>query len=35
MAIELLNAFQDKFGKDSLEEVLENYNNFKKYLKEI
>ena len=35
LAIEILNAFQDKFGKDSLEEVLENYNNFKKYLKEI
>lgn len=35
LAIEILNAFQDKFGKDSLEEVLENYNNYKKYLKEI
>jgi chorismate synthase len=35
LAIEILNAFQDKFGKDSLEEVLENYHNYKKYLKEI
>ena len=35
LAIEILNAFQDKFGKDSLEEVLENYNNYKKYLKEV
>jgi len=35
LAIEILNAFQDKFGKDNLEEVLENYNNYKKYLKEI
>jgi len=35
LAIEILNAFQDKFGKDSLEEVLENFNNYKKYLKEI
>jgi len=35
LAIEILNAFQDKFGKDNLEEILESYNNFKKYLKEI
>lgn len=35
LAIEILNAFLDKFGKDSMEEVLENYNNYKKYLKEI
>jgi chorismate synthase len=35
LAIEILNAFQDKFGKDSLEEVLENYTSYKKYLKEI
>ncbi len=35
LAIEILNAFQDKFGKDNLEEILEAYNNYKKYLKEI
>ncbi|MCL4415171.1 MAG: chorismate synthase [Actinobacteria bacterium] len=35
LAIEILNAFQDKFGKDNLKEILESYNNYKKYLKEI
>jgi len=35
LAIEILNVFQNKFGKDNLEEILENYNNYKKYLKEI
>jgi chorismate synthase len=35
LAIEILNTVQKKFGKDSLEEILEAYKNYKKYLKEI
>ena len=35
LSIEILNAVQEKFGKDSIDEILENYNNFKKYIKNI
>lgn len=35
LAIEVLNAFQDKFGRDNINEIIEAYDNFKKYLKKI
>jgi len=34
-SIELASAFIDKFGGDSLEEMLENYNNYIKYIRGI
>ncbi len=35
LSIGLLNAIQEKFGGDSMEEILENFNNYKKYLEDI
>lgn len=35
LSIEILNAVQDKFGKDNIDEILENYNNFRKHIKNI
>jgi len=35
VAIELLNAMQDKFGKDSLAEISLNYKNYRKYIFEF
>jgi len=35
LAIEILNAIQDKFGRDNIEEILKAYNNYKKYIEEI
>jgi chorismate synthase len=35
LATEILNAVQDKFGGDNIEEILKAYNNYKKYIKEI
>jgi chorismate synthase len=35
VAIELFNSFQDKFGKDNLDEMTENYANYMNYLKNI
>jgi chorismate synthase len=35
LAIEILNAVQDKFGRDNIEEILKAYNIYKKYVKEI
>jgi chorismate synthase len=34
-AIEIFKAVQQKFGGDSINEVIENLNNFKKYIKSI
>ena len=35
LAIELVNAIQDKFGKDNILEILQNYKNYLNYLKNI
>lgn len=35
LSIVLVNAIQEKFGGDSIEEILDNYNNYKKYLKNV
>lgn len=35
LSIEILNMIQEKFGSDSIHEIIENYNNYKKYLKNI
>ena len=35
LATEILNAVQDKFGRDNIEEILKAYDNYKKYIKEI
>ncbi len=35
LSIVLVNSVQEKFGGDNIEEILENYNNYKKYLKNI
>lgn len=35
LSVEILNAIQEKFGKDNIDEIIENYNNFKKYLRSI
>jgi len=35
VAIVLVNAMQDKFGKDNIEEISQNYNNWKKYYQSI
>ena len=35
LAIEILNAIQEKFGYDSLEEIQENIKNYKKYLNNV
>ena len=35
LAVTLLDAIQDKFGKDSLEEMLDNYRNYRDYLKRL
>ncbi len=34
-AIALMNMTQDKFGRDNIEEIVENYNNYLKYIKNI
>jgi chorismate synthase len=34
-AIEILNAVQDKFGSDNLDEIKTNMSNYKKYLKNL
>ena len=35
LAIELVNAMQDKFGKDNILEIVQNYTNYLTYLKNI
>jgi len=35
LAVELLNAIQEKFGKDNIEEIKENLKNYKGYLNSI
>ncbi len=35
LSIELLNSILDKFGMDNIEEILQNYKNYKKYLEKI
>jgi chorismate synthase len=35
LSIELMNAMQEKFGKDNIDEILENFKNYKKYISEI
>jgi len=35
VSIELLNAIQEKFGTDNIDEIMENYNNYKNYIKNI
>ncbi|MGM0365592.1 MAG: chorismate synthase [Actinomycetota bacterium] len=35
LAIVLANAVQDKFGKDNIEEIMQNYSNWKKYYQSI
>ena len=35
LAIELMNAIQDKFGNDNMDEIIANYNNYKKYLANV
>ncbi|MBC7333487.1 MAG: chorismate synthase [Actinobacteria bacterium] len=35
LSIEIFNAIQEKFGRDNINEMIENYNNFKKYLKTV
>ena len=34
LSIEIFNSIQDKFGRDNINEILENYNNYKRYLQE-
>lgn len=34
-AIAIMNMMQDKFGRDNIREILENYSNYLKYLKKI
>ncbi len=35
LSIEIFNSIQDKFGRDNINEILENYNNYKRYLQEV
>ncbi len=35
LAIEITNAVQEKFGMDNIEEITENYKNYKKYIEKI
>ena len=35
LSIEILNSVQEKFGKDNIEEILENFNNYKRYLEKV
>ena len=35
VSIEILNAVQEKFGKDNIDEITGNLNNYKKYLEKI
>jgi chorismate synthase len=35
LSIEILNSVQEKFGRDNIEEILENFNNYKGYLEKV
>lgn len=35
LSIEILNSIQEKFGRDSINEILENYNSYKRYLEKV
>ena len=35
LAIEILNSIQEKFGRDNIDEILENYNSYKRYLEKV
>ncbi len=35
LSIEILDSVQEKFGRDSIEEILENFNNYKRYLEKV
>ena len=35
LSIEILKAILEKFGKDNIDEIMENYRNFKNYLEKI
>lgn len=35
LSMEILNSIQEKFGKDNIDEILENYNNYKRYLEKV
>ena len=35
LSIEILNFIQDKFGRDNIDEILENYNSYKRYLEKV
>jgi len=35
LSIVILNEIQEKFGKDNIDEILENYKNYKKYIGKI
>jgi len=35
LSIEILNAVMDKFGMDNIDEIIQNYSNYKKYIEKI
>jgi len=35
LSIEILNFMQEKFGRDNIDEILENYNSYKRYLEQV
>jgi chorismate synthase len=35
LSIEILNFIQEKFGRDNIDEILENYNSYKRYLEKV
>ncbi len=35
LSIEILDSIQEKFGRDNIEEILENFNNYKRYLEKV
>lgn len=35
LSIEILNSVQEKFGRDNIDEILENYNSYRRYLEKV
>lgn len=35
LSIEIFNFIQEKFGRDNIDEILENFNSYKKYLEKV
>jgi len=35
LSIEIMDSVQEKFGRDNIEEILENFNNYKRYLEKV